>query len=454
MIKTRFAPSPTGNLHVGNCRTALINWLFTKAHGGKFLLRFDDTDRERSKEEYVKNIKTTFDWLNLEIDEMAHQSQRMARYEEVFQDLLKKGLVYACYETPEELNIKRKSCLTSGRPPIYDREGLRLTDSQKKVFEESGRRPHWRFKLNESEKVEWNDLVRGKVTFHELNMSDPVLIREDGTPLYMFASVIDDLDLGITHIIRGEDHVSNTALQIQLFTAIHGSLPTIQFAHLPLISGAEGQALSKRLGSHGVLDLKEEGLFSISLANYLSNIGTGRPLELRQTLEEVISDFSIEDFARATPRFSFKELEALNAKFIQSLPYASAKQIFNFPNDFSEGFWDLIKENIEGLQDIKTWLSIHDGKTLKPLDKEDHAFLKKAASLLEGENLEDASFWEGWISSLKSSTGRKGKGLFMPLRKALTGQEHGPELKRIIQLMGYEKTMKRLKRAANDPKTL
>ncbi|HEY8190261.1 MAG TPA: glutamate--tRNA ligase, partial [Micavibrio sp.] len=318
-VRVRFAPSPTGYLHAGNVRAAVVTWLFAKKHNGHFLLRIDDTDLERSKAEYEADIEQSLLWLGLVWDEKARQRDRLNRYAEVIDKLKEAGRLYACYETPEELALKRKTQLSQGLPPLYDRAALALSDEQKRKFESEGRRPHWRFKLNEGA-IEWNDLIRGSVKFDSKDISDPVLIREDGSPLYHLCSVIDDIDHEITHVIRGEDHVSNTAMHIQMFEAIGRKPPN--FAHLPLISDAEGGKLSKRLGSLSMRDLREvERLEPMAINSLMARLGSADPIEPFTNIDELAESFDLSKFARSTPKFDVEELMRLNAKILHQMPF-------------------------------------------------------------------------------------------------------------------------------------
>lgn len=440
-IKSRFAPSPTGKLHIGNVRTAIITWLFMRNQGGQYMLRIDDTDAERSKDEYTQAIKTDMTWLGLTWDETAHQKDRTERYDHMIQKLKDDGRLYPCYETEEELALKRKSLLGRGLPPIYDRAALDLTEAQKKKYEDSGRKPHWRFKLLNAP-IEWDDIVRGKVSFHGKDLSDPVLIREDGSPLYHICSVIDDIDFGITHVVRGEDHVSNTATHIQMTEAL-GATPPI-FAHLALISDAEGGKLSKRLGSLGVETLREEeDLEPMAIISLLARLGSSDPVEAMSTIEEAVEKFDITKFSRGTPKFDQQELYRLNAKLVHGMSYASVKDRLDPKID--EEFWETFKPNLERVKDINEFARIIHGPVEPIIDDPDYA--AKIADLLPSDPWDDTT-WSKWTSAIKDATGRKGKELFMPIRKGLTGMEHGPEMANLLPLIGREKALKRLKKSA------
>ena len=442
-VRARFAPSPTGMLHVGNARTAIITWLFAKRHGGYFLLRIDDTDLERSKQEYEDAIEESLTWLGLGWDEKANQKKRMERYTVVIEQLKKDGRLYACYETAEELTLKRKSLLAQGKPPIYDRGALKLTDDQKQKFEAEGRKPHWRFKMDQGPII-WNDLIRGEVKFNGADMSDPVLIREDGSPLYHLCSVIDDIDFKITHIVRGEDHVSNTASHIQMFLAMGVKPP--EFAHLPLISDAEGGKLSKRLGSLSIKELKDnEGLEPMAIISLLSRLGTSDPIEAFGDIQPLIDIFDFAKFSRGTPKFSEEELARLNAKIIHDTPYAKIKARLAEMGlaDLDENFWTIARKNLSKFADIKDWWRVANG----PVDPviEDSDFIAAALEVLPPTPW-SRDTWNQWVEAVKAKTGRKGKQLFMPLRQALTGMEHGPELADLLLLIGPDKARARLER--------
>lgn len=442
-VKVRFAPSPTGFLHVGNARTAVITWLFCRKMDGRFLLRIDDTDRERSKEEYELAIEDGLTWLGLDWDEKANQKDRLERYNEVIKQLKSDGRLYACYETPEELGLKRKTQLSRGVPPTYDRAALNLTDEQKSAFEAEGRKAHWRFKLNH-DPIEWDDLIRGPVQFQGGDMSDPVVLREDGTPLYHLCSVIDDIDFGITHVVRGEDHVSNTATHVQMFEAINGKAPN--FAHLSLISDADGGKLSKRIGSLSVKDIQnEEGLEPMSVVSLMARLGTSDPIEAFTNMDELLKTFDFSKFSRSTPKFDPDELVRLNSKILHDTSFDDVEvRLANMGlQDMDETFWNAIRPNLEKLEDAKElWNMVH-GNITPIIDAEDKEFAAQASELLPPAPWNEKT-WNEWVGKVKESTGRKGKMLFMPLRKALTGMEHGPELADLLPLLGEEKTKERL----------
>jgi glutamyl-tRNA synthetase len=440
-VKVRFAPSPTGMLHVGNARTALITWLFCRNQGGSFLLRIDDTDRERSKAEYEEAIEDSLQWLGLNWDEKANQKDRMARYEEQIEFLKESGRLYACYETPEELSLKRKSQLSRGKPPIYDRAALELTADEIAKYEEEGRSPHWRFKLNHAP-IEWNDHIRGEVKFNGGDLSDPVVLREDGSPLYHLCSVIDDIDFGITHVIRGEDHVSNTATHVQMFEALGATAP--EFAHNALISDAEGGKLSKRLGSMSIRDLRDdEGLEPMAISSLLARLGTSDPIEAFTSLEPLIESFDLSKFSRASAKFDPTEIFRLNAKILHDTDYEDIRERLQAIGraDIDRPSWEAISPNIERLSDVEDWWKVAKGP-VEPIIEEPEYIAEALAQLPPTPWTEDT--WGEWTAKLKETTGRKGKALFMPLRQALTGMAHGPEMDKLLLLIGPEKVQNRL----------
>lgn len=440
-VKVRFAPSPTGMMHVGNARTALITWLFCRANAGHFLLRIDDTDLERSKDEYEHAIELGLKWMGLNWDEKTRQRDRMDFYQKKIDMLKANGRLYPCYETPEELSLKRKSQLSRGLPPIYDRESLKLSADQIKAYEAEGRKPHWRFKL-EHTPIVWDDMIRGPVKFEGGDLSDPVLIREDGSPLYHLCSVIDDIDYSITHIVRGEDHVTNTACHVQMFEAL-GAKPPL-FAHLPLLSDKDGSKLSKRIGSLSLRDLEaDEGLEPMAVVSLMARLGSSEPIEPFTQMNEVINGFDIGKFSRGTPKFDSEELVRLNAKILHLTTFNDIKGKLSALglSDVDETFWTTVRPNLSKLADISEWWRVAKGPVTPIIEEPD--FIAEALSLLPAApwSLET---WGQWTNAVKEKTGRKGKQLFMPLRQALTGMDHGPEMNALLLLIGMDKAKERL----------
>ncbi len=441
-LTVRFAPSPTGLLHVGNARQALINWLYARAHGGRFLLRSDDTDTERSTAEFAAKIERDLAWLGLEWDLFARQSDRLERYAAAVERLKAMGRLYPCYETAEELSLKRKQQLSAGKPPVYDRAALALTDAERAAKEADGIRPHWRFML-EHETVAWDDLVRGESRQDMGSQSDPVLLRADGRPIYTLASVVDDIELGVTHIIRGEDHVTNSAAQIQLFRAL-GSEPPV-LGHTSLIVAADGSGLSKRLGSLSLEDLREtEGLEAMAVNSLLAGLGTNEVVAAT-SLERLVESFDIARYGRAAPRFDPAELTQINARILHETEFAAvAERLAGLGVDGGEAFWTAIRGNIAKLADAVEWWRVVNAPTAPVISGEDAGFCAAAADLLpEGEPT--AETWGIWTGAVKAETGRKGKSLFMPLRKALTARERGPELGDLLPLLGRDRIVSRLR---------
>lgn len=425
---TRFAPSPTGLLHVGNVRTALINYIFAKKTGGEFTLRIDDTDLERSKPEYIQAIKEDLTWLGLNWDSTFRQSERFDRYDEVKHKLIAAGKLYPCYETGEELDTKRKFQMKRGAPPIYDRAALNLTEEEKKKLEADGRKPHYRFKLDPTD-ITWDDLIRGPQKFNGAHLSDPILFREDGSLIYMLCSVVDDGDKSSTHIVRGEDHVTNTAIQIQIAHALGFKIP--QFAHMALLKGKEGE-MSKRTGGFDIKALREQGIEPMAILSLLAKMGTSDAVDIK-TMDQLIEEFDFAKFGRAAAIYDPEDLKRLTHKAITNMDYDQVKTRVKV----EKNFWDAVKPNLHTVTEVEEWQEICSDKLVPVV--EDAAFLKEAAKYLP-ENLD----FSEWMNKVKEATGRKGKDLFMPIRKALTGREHGPELKAILPLIGREKVLKRL----------
>lgn len=440
-VLARFAPSPTGLLHVGNARMALVNWLFAERHRGAMILRLDDTDRERSELRFAEAIERDLQWLGLDWSDRVRQSDRLDLYHKAFARLRGEGRIYACYETPEELEYKRRRQRARGLPPIYDRSALTLSDAERRALEAKGRKPHWRFLLLHDDVV-WDDLVRGTVQFHGDHLSDPVLVRADGTFLYMLPSTIDDVELKITHVIRGEDHVANTAIQIQLFAALGASPPV--FAHLPLLADISGKGLSKRLGSLTVASLREAGIEPMALNAYLATLGTGDAPAAGASLKALAEDFELPRYGRATPKFDLDQLHRFNERVIQHMPYAAVAGRLGCMGlaRADAGFWEAIRPNIKSLGDARQWHRVCF-EAIEPVVAE-REFAAAAAALLPPEPWDECT-WDCWTRRLKEETGRGGRALFKPLRLALTGAEHGPELKALLPLIGRRTVERRLR---------
>jgi glutamyl-tRNA synthetase len=436
-VITRFAPSPTGTLHVGNLRTALHNWLFARRHGGKFLLRIDDTDAERSEERHVETIRSDLAWLGLAPDGEERQSARFERYETVFQELIARKWLYPAYETSEELELRRKVLLGRGLPPIYERTALQLSDADRAALEAKGLRPHWRFHLDHIPIV-WDDMIRGPQRFDAATMSDPVIRRADGSWLYLLPSVIDDVDMGITHVVRGEDHVSNTALQLQMFQAMNAAPPA--FAHEALLVGNEGK-LSKRLGSLGVDHFREAGIEPQSLVAMLGRLGTSDPIEPFDDPAPLIASFDFARFGRAPARFDEAELASLNARIVHQLDFATVRD--RLPEGMGADAWTAIRPNLSTVTEAGDWWGVVEGPVESAPADEDHDFLAQAAAIAATLDW-TIDPWHALTAALKDATGRKGRALFLPLRQALTGLDHGPDMTALLPLIGKDRALERL----------
>lgn len=433
MTTTRFAPSPTGYLHIGNLRTALFNFMIARQAGGEFILRIDDTDPERSKPEYVDGIKRDLEWLGLHWDRVEHQSARFERYAEVADQLRHKGLFYECFETPLELDLKRKKQLNMGKPPVYDRSALALSDAEREALsiERAG---HWRFMLDQS-RIEWTDGILGSISIDAASVSDPVLIRGDGQVLYTLASICDDTDMGITHVVRGSDHVTNTATQIQMIRAIGGTVPS--FSHHSLLTGPKGEGLSKRLGSLALRDMRDAGIQPMALLSHLARLGSSDPIELRGVMEDIISGFDLTKFGSAPTKFDEADLIPITAKYLQGLDLVDVAEevaLIGVPADKAEDFWNVVRTNISTLKDLGSWWELTKNGAIPEIDLEDQEFIAQAMAMLP-EGPFDTTTWGTWTAEVKQATGRKGKGLFMPLRKALTGMSHGPDMGALLPLL-------------------
>ncbi|MCK0126660.1 glutamate--tRNA ligase [Gelidibacter sp. F2691] len=434
MTTTRFAPSPTGYIHVGNLRTALFNYLIAAKSGGQFILRLDDTDPERSKQVYADAIMEDLEWLGLTWDRVEKQSDRLDRYEAAAQQLRDMGRFYECFETPTELDLKRKKQLNMGKPPVYDRSALALSDDDKAKLREERGQGHWRFKLDH-QRINWTDGILGDISIDAASVSDPVLIRGDGQFLYTLASVCDDIDFGITNVVRGSDHVTNTGTQIQIIEALGGTVPS--FAHHSLLTGPQGEALSKRLGTLAIRDLREQGVQPMALLSLLARLGSSQPVELRSSLEEIIEGFDLTTFGSAPTKFDVQDLFPLTARHLASLPLDAVQTKLDeigVPAELAEDFWTVARENITTLADLDGWWTLCRDGAEPLIDDEDKDFIIEAMTLLPDGPF-DGDSWSNWTSAVKEATGRKGKGLFMPLRKAVTGMERGPDMSALLPLL-------------------
>lgn len=432
-VVTRFAPSPTGYLHVGNLRTALMNWLIARKAGGQFILRLDDTDAERSTEEFARAIEEDLTWLGLTWDRMERQSARLDRYRAAAERLRAAGRLYECFESPAELELKRKKLLTMGRPPVYDRASLRLTEEER-AARRAQSPGYWRFLLDQ-ERVEWTDGILGPLSIDAGSISDPVLIRADGQVLYTFASVVDDIEMGVTHIVRGADHVTNTATQIQIMRALGGRPPA--FAHHSLLTGAGGEALSKRLGTLSLRDLRARGVEPMALLSLMARLGSSRPVEPARSLEELAEGFELSSFGAAPTKFDPEDLWPLNRAWLARLPHAAVAdrlRALGVPDAVAPRFWEAVRENITTLAEAGEWWAICREGARPAVAAEDAAFVAEALRLLPPPPWDEGS-WESWTRAVAAATGRKGRALFLPLRLALTGRATGPDMARLMPLL-------------------
>ena len=441
-VVTRFAPSPTGRLHVGNLRAALHNWLWARRHGGCFLLRIDDTDRERSEERFVEAIRADLAWLGLAFDGEVRQSAREDLYRARFDALVAAGRVYPAYETAQELDLKRKVLLGRGLPPVYDRAALALSDADRARLEADGVRPHWRFRLDHDRPLEWDDLVRGPQRFDPATMSDPVIRRADGSWLYMLPSAIDDIEMGITHVVRGEDHVSNTALQLQMYAAMGATPPA--FAHAALLTGAEGK-LSKRLGALGIDHFRDEGIEPQAIVSLLARIGTSDPVEPMVDPASLIAGVDFARFGRAPARFDEAELAQVNARIVHQLPFAAVAD--RLPAGMGAAEWEAVRPNLSRIADAAYWWGVIEGPVEAAAAPEDRDFLRRAGAVAKTIDWAGDP-WHALTGALKAETGRKGKPLFLPLRRALTGRDQGPDMAALLPLIGRARAIERLSAAA------
>ena len=434
MTTTRFATSPTGYLHVGNLRTALMNYLIARKAGGTFILRIDDTDPERSRDEYVDAIKQDLEWLGLTWDRVERQSERLGRYADAATRLRDIGRFYEAFETPTELDLKRKKQLNMGKPPVYDRAALALSDDERAALGAERGQGVWRFKLDHA-RIEWADGIIGDVSIDAASVSDPVLIRQDGQVLYTLASVVDDTEMGVTDVVRGSDHVTNTATQIQIIQALGGTPP--RFAHHSLLTGPQGEALSKRLGTLALRDLRAQGVEPMALLSHLARLGSSDPAELMTDMATLIDGFEVSHFGTAPTKFDVADLFPLTGKYLQTLPLDAVRDrvlAVGVPEAEAEAFWTVIRDNIETLNDLDAWWAICRDGADPVIEDEDRDFVAEAMAMLPDAPF-DAGTWGAWTSAVKAATGRKGRGLCMPLRKALTGQAHGPDMGALMPLL-------------------
>ncbi|HEX4297117.1 MAG TPA: glutamate--tRNA ligase [Devosia sp.] len=438
MTVVRYAPSPTGRLHLGNARPALLNWLFALRTGGDYILRYDDTDTARSTAEFARFIDDDLAWLGIAPTRRVRQSDRLPLYDAARDRLIAAGRLYPAYETEEELEIRRGRARLLGRPPIYDRAALALTDAQRRALEAEGRRPHWRFRLD-GRAVHFDDLVKGPQTVNTASMSDPVLVRGDGSYLYTLTSVVDDIDLAVTHVIRGEDHVSNTGTQIEIFEALGGAVPA--FAHHNLLTGAEGEGLSKRLGSLSLAELRADGFEALAVALVATLTGTSLPVEPYPDLATLAGRLDFSMISHGPARFDPAELEGLNARILHAMPYDQARP--RLPASIGGAAWSILRANLQKLSDIEPWAAVLEGQLQHPSDPADRNFLDEAGELLPPEPWDETT-WSAWTNALKAKSGRKGRALFHPLRLALTGREDGPELRSLLPLLGRKACLDRL----------
>jgi len=434
MTVTRFAPSPTGYLHVGNLRTALFNYLIARKAGGTFILRLDDTDPERSKPEYAAAIEEDLAWLGLTWDRIERQSARLDRYAAAADRLREKGRFYEAFETPTELDLKRKKQLNMGRPPVYDRAALALSDAEREALRAERGQGVWRFKL-EHARIEWADGILGEISIDAASVSDPVLIRQDGQVLYTLASVVDDMEMGVTHVVRGSDHVTNTATQIQIIEALGGTPPS--FAHHSLLTGPQGEALSKRLGTLALRDLRARGVQPMALLSLLARLGSSDPVELRGSVDALVDGFDIARFGAAPTKFDVEDLFPLTGRYLATLPLSAVKEkvaALGVPENLQLHFWTVCRENIATLADLEGWWEVFRDGAEAQVAEEDREFVATAFGML-GEPPYDGETWGAWTDAVKQATGRKGKGLFMPLRHAVTGRTRGPEMADVMPLL-------------------
>ncbi len=438
-MRVRFAPSPTGFLHVGNARIALANALFARRHGAAFLLRIDDTDAERSRPEYEQAIEHDLHWLGITWDERFRQSERIALYAAAADRLRASGRLYPCFESEEELRFKREQRLKRGLAPVYDRAMLKLTAEQRAQAEANGKAPYWRFKLSDGA-VEWNDLVLGRRGVKLTSVSDPVLIRADGTYLYTFTSVVDDVESGVSHVIRGEDHVTNTGVQLDIVSALGSNPSRLTLAHLPLLVDADGGKLSKRLEGLSLRALRQDGMEPSAIVAYLARLGTSDSPE-PATLDALAPTYDLSRVSRSPARFDVRQLLALNRRVLKAASFEQVRD--RLPPEATASFWEAVRGNLDLLAEARHWWTVVAGDIVPPVQDGQAEFCREALALLPTEPWDGGS-WAGWTGALKEATGRRGRALFQPLRLALTGEEHGPELATLLPLIGRARAAHRL----------
>lgn len=433
MTTTRFAPSPTGYLHIGNLRAALFNFAIARQAGGRFILRIDDTDQERSEQRYIDGIIEDLAWLGLDYDDIQYQSARMERYHAARDRLIEMGRLYECFETPTELDLKRKKQLNMGKPPVYDRAALALSEAEKDALR-AERAPHWRFKLDH-QRIAWDDGILGEISIDAASVSDPVLFRGDGQILYTLASVVDDTEMGITDVVRGSDHVTNTATQIQIIEALGGAVP--RFAHHSLLTGPQGEGLSKRLGALSLRDLRADGIEPMAVLSLMARLGSSEPVELRGSVTEVVEGFDLGSFGAAPTKFDPADLKPLTARVLAQRPLAEVRAAVataGVPDHLAELFWETVRENIATLSDLPGWWDLFANGVPAKVADEDRDFVAQALAML-GEPPYAMDDWAEWSGRVRQETGRKGKALFLPLRRAVTGMDRGPEMGPVLELM-------------------
>ncbi len=434
----RFAPSPTGFLHMGNIRVALINYLFAKKNNLSFFLRIDDTDQERSRDEFIESIIEDLEWLGIGYKKIIRQSERKSKYKEIFDFLKSKNFIYPCFESAEELSLKRKILLKQGKPPIYDRSSLRLTKSEIQVFIQSGKKPHWRLKLDD-ENIEWNDMIHGKIIFSNLSVSDPVVFRSDEMPLFTITSVVDDADIGVSHIFRGDDHITNTAAQIKLFKLIDAKIPN--FGHFPLIKSISGQGLSKRSNDFSLREFRKKKILKIVLLNYLQKIGTNQSFEKIEDINTLYKNFKISNFSKNSVFFEPKDIDRLNSKYLKNLDIETIKQTFNL--NFDKNFWLVIRSNINSIDEAKEWFDLVKNEFLMA----NKIILKKPLKSLILKFIPekvDKNFWSDWTNKIIENFEIKPKVLYINLREILTGKKYGPSMNDLLTLIKKDEIIKRL----------